>query len=89
MPDALTVEANTTNHITAFDVRDTASSARIHSHVRRAIKHVSWRRLLQRKAYFQNSLCKYLFFYDLFTAFIKVTMILKLCFREPLCCRKY
>jgi len=38
VPDTLTVEANTTNYITAFDVRDTAVSAGTYREMGRKIK---------------------------------------------------
>jgi hypothetical protein len=39
VPDTLTVEANTTNYITAFDVRETADSAGTYREMGRTIKH--------------------------------------------------
>jgi len=39
VPDTLTVEANTTNYITAFDVRETADSAGTYREMDKTIKY--------------------------------------------------
>jgi hypothetical protein len=41
VPDTLTVEANTTNYITAFDVREKADSVGTYCKMGRTIKHVN------------------------------------------------